>query len=297
MWTRMLISALRRSPSAACYRRAPWLRHRNGQQRQTSAKPPSSHFRRQRQLRLWAFGSVVAKATVESPANMHIDGANINAGGGVAVSAGTADQTTATTYSLAVGTIFAGLSSTATATATPEADAWISGAQIQSSGDIKLSAQAETTANSGVASGSVGVIAVGPSHSYATDSPIVSAYIGSNTMLSAGGKITVQGMHNTATGKVRQGYCRCGVRGHCRLRRRAPGSQNRRVGECLRDSRRCAAGQQRYISYRVIQQYRRRRGELLFLRRLGVPAPAIPRPRSTARRWRIWTEPSPAARL
>ena len=148
-----------------------------------------------------AFGSVVAKATVESPAKAHIDGANINAGGGVAVSAGTTDQTTATTYSLAVGTIFAGLSSTATATATPEADAWISGAQIQSSGDVNLTAQAETTANSSVDSGSVGVIAVGPSHSYATDSPIVSAYIGPNSTINAGGKITVQGMHNTASGK------------------------------------------------------------------------------------------------
>jgi len=147
-----------------------------------------------------AAGSAVAKATVESPVKAHVDGATINAGGGVAVSTQSTDQTAATTFCLTIGAIFAGLSSNATATATPEVDAWLSGGQVQAGGDVAVTADAETSASANVASGSFGYVAVGPTHSYATDSPSVNAYIGANSTIDAGGKISVQGTHNTGAG-------------------------------------------------------------------------------------------------
>ena len=54
-----------------------------------------------------AYGSVLSNATVESPVKAHIDGAIINAGGGVSVSATGTDQTTATTYCMVFGVVFA----------------------------------------------------------------------------------------------------------------------------------------------------------------------------------------------
>ena len=147
-----------------------------------------------------ASGTVIAKATIESKTKAHVDNANINSGGTVALSATATDQTTATTFCLTVGAIFAGLTSNATATETPEVDAYINGAAVQSGGDVDVTADAETSATTAVDSGSLGIVAVGPSQSSATDSPTVKAYIDTGSTINAGGKIVVQGSHNTGSG-------------------------------------------------------------------------------------------------
>ena len=147
-----------------------------------------------------AYGSVLADASVASPTEAYIDGATITAGGGVDVSAVAADQTTANSYCLTVGVIFAGLNSKADATTIPAVDAWISGAGVQTGGDVDVTADAKTGAASNVVGLSAGIASAGPTHSYATDSPDVNAFIGPNSLINAGGNISVQGVHDSSAG-------------------------------------------------------------------------------------------------
>ena len=216
-----------------------------------------------------ASGTVIAKATIESKTKAHVDNANINSGGTVALSATATDQTTATTFCLTVGAIFAGLTSNTTATETPEVDAYINGAAVQSGGDVDVTADAETSATTAVDSGSLGIVAVGPSHSTATDSPTVNAYIDTGSSINAGGKINVQGSHNTgaATGaKATADASSAGIAGY-------GGAESVDHGQCrgerLRQSRRGAAGRRQYLLHRNLQQLWRRRGQFVLPRRLG----------------------------
>ena len=137
---------------------------------------------------------------MEGDVKAHIDGAAINASGGVGVSAADTDQTTATTYCMVFGLLFSSLSNHANATLTPAVDAWINGAQIQAGGNVAVTADAETTAAASVVGRSIGILSAGPSASNATDSPLVNSYIGASSSIVAAGTINVQGMHNTGAG-------------------------------------------------------------------------------------------------
>ena len=141
-----------------------------------------------------ASGSVIAKATVESPIKAHIDDANINAGGGVSVSATGTDQTTATTYCLTFGGDLRRSEQQRHRHGDPRSRCLDQRSQVQTGGDVDVTADAETAASASVDSGSLGIVAAGPSDSNATDSPAVNAYIGANSSTDAGGKIIIQGI-------------------------------------------------------------------------------------------------------
>ena len=149
---------------------------------------------------LLAYGSATSTATVRSTTQADIVGATITAGGAVIVSSTGTASTNANAYGLPIGLVYDGLENAATATTTPEIDAWISGSTVDSGGNEGVTADAETTAAANVFAGSIGLITAGLSHSTATDSPSLSAYVGAGSMINAAGTISIQGMHNVGPG-------------------------------------------------------------------------------------------------
>ena len=165
-----------------------------------SGKLPQSIVGNGGNFGLFSHGSTESNASIESKTQAGITGAMITASGPVTVSSTGTDGTSAYSYGLSIGAIFSALNNKATATTSPETDAWIIGSNIGSGGTVSVTADAETTATSDVVAESGGLFTAGPSYSYATDSPTVNAYLGAGSQVSAGGNITIEGMHNTGAG-------------------------------------------------------------------------------------------------
>jgi hypothetical protein len=89
----------------------------------------------------------------------------------------------------------------ATATADPTVQASIdNNANVQVTGNVGLTADAETGATTYVFALSIGGLTAGLSRSNATDSPTVDSHVGAGATVNAGGGISLMSLHNTGGG-------------------------------------------------------------------------------------------------
>ena len=143
-------------------------------------------------------GAAIASATENGTTQAYINGAMITPAN-LTISATANNPISATSKAGTVGVV-AGTWNMATATANPTVSAYISNEALNPTGNVSITADAETTPTATVFSLSIGAGAAGQSVSNATDQPVVSAYVGSNANINAGGNINLQGSHDVGTG-------------------------------------------------------------------------------------------------
>ena len=149
---------------------------------------------------LLAYGSATSNATIRSITKAYITGATITTGEDLTVSSTGTDSTTANAYGLPIGLLYDGLENIGNARTAPETDAWISGSAVGSGGNVAVTADAQTSAAADVFAGSAGLVTAGVSHSNATDSPNLSAYVGAGSMINAVGNIRIEATHTAVDG-------------------------------------------------------------------------------------------------
>ena len=147
-----------------------------------------------------AVGASVATASVGGTTSAFIgSGSFIGAGtdvvGNLTVSADSRVKATSSTLAAAGGLGLAASGSAATATAAPTVTAYVDGGTIDLTGDAKVQAVGSAGASADAEGFNVSVgAAVGASIALANASPVVSAYLGNNTVLSAN-TLTVSASH------------------------------------------------------------------------------------------------------
>ncbi|HYV35524.1 MAG TPA: right-handed parallel beta-helix repeat-containing protein, partial [Gemmataceae bacterium] len=145
-----------------------------------------------------AQGAPFTDAEVGGFVKAHMDGATVSAGSVTVAAKGTVNALTSMDSSN--GGLLAGQNNTAIAKANPEIDAYVTAGLMVTTGDVEITAHAETTATAQIYGISRGALAAGNGESTATDSPTVNASIGAFATINAGGNLTVQSLHNTETG-------------------------------------------------------------------------------------------------
>ncbi len=151
-----------------------------------------------------AAGGTSSTAIESGTTNASIDGGIIGGGssgqqvGSLSVSATATAPVDAQSWAGGLAAVGATINS-ATATAQPTVNAAIDdGASIKTTGDVDITSDAETGANTYVFALSIGVATAGLSRSNSTDEPAVTAEAGA--AIDAGGNINVQAFHNANGG-------------------------------------------------------------------------------------------------
>jgi hypothetical protein len=160
-----------------------------------------------------SIAAISVTATASGTDNAYLDaGATVGTpaqpDGSLSVTATGTDQSTAI-VDLGGGGIFAGHGATATATTDPTINAYLgnlaSGSSVDMTGDISVLATSNIGGAALTKGASGGIVNVGESDATVNLTPTMNSYIGPNSTVVAGGKITVESVHGTQPAPVSDG--------------------------------------------------------------------------------------------